>query len=83
MSPNEPTLDDILFIISDRLKIDRDELHANSCAADFPEMWDSVGTIDLLLALDENFDIRVEPGSADNLTSVGGIVSLVKACRAS
>ena len=78
MESKSPVIAEVLDLVAERLGIERSDLRADSCADDFPEKWDSIGTVAVLLAIDKAFGTRIEPGSAGKLTSVQGILSLVR-----
>lgn len=40
--------------------------------------WDSLNILNLLMAVEEEFGISVDPEEAGQLTSVAGVVALVK-----
>jgi acyl carrier protein len=48
-----------------------------STSHDDTEAWDSVGHLNLVLALQEEFSITIEPEDFEKLSSVGAIISYV------
>jgi len=45
------------------------------------EQWDSVQHLNLVLAIENEFDLQLEPEQIDNMKSIGQIVSLIEASR--
>ena len=79
VTDRQTTAEEVLAVIADSLMISPDDLTRQSEAADFPDAWDSMGTMALLLDLDTRFDLKLEPGQADDLQSVAGILSALRA----
>jgi acyl carrier protein len=69
--------EDVLDLIARALDIDREQLTPASKAADFAA-WDSMGTMQILLALDAACGLQLSPGETGQLTSVAGIVGLLE-----
>ena len=71
----ESKLTDLLV---DELGIERDDIRAD---AKFEEDLDvdSLGVVELLMALEDNFGVKIPDEEAEQITTVGGAVDLVEA----
>jgi acyl carrier protein len=43
-----------------------------------PEEWDSMGQLNIILALEQEFDISIPPEVSESMTDVGSIVRLLQ-----
>jgi acyl carrier protein len=66
-----------MLLIARTLEIDPAQLTPASKAADFAT-WDSMGTMQVLLALDDTCGLKLAPGQTEGLTSVAGILGLLE-----
>ena len=68
---------DVKKTIADALQISSAELSEDSISDDI-DNWDSMGTMNILLALEAEFGLRLAPGQTCKLQSVQGIVELLQ-----
>ena len=68
---------DVQALIGDALQVDRSEVGPRTAAGDL-EAWDSMGTMNILLALDRECGLRLAPGETTQLHSVEGVVELLR-----
>jgi acyl carrier protein len=61
-------------LISDTLVVPRDQVTDNFTYGDIPE-WDSMGHMNLMMALEENFNIQITADTITNLVSIPAIIS--------
>ena len=61
-------------LISDTLVVPRDQVTDNFTYGDIPE-WDSMGHMNLMMALEENFNIQITAETITNLVSIPAIIS--------
>ena len=64
-------------LIAESLGISAEELSIDTKADDI-ELWDSMGTMTILLGLESVFGVKLAPGQTEKLQSVRGIVELVE-----
>jgi acyl carrier protein len=69
--------DQILQIASDVFSVSVDRLTANTSPDDI-ESWDSVRHIILIMAVEQQFALRLTPEDIDEATSLGRIGALVE-----
>ncbi len=62
-------------LISDTLVVPRDQVTDNFTYGDVPE-WDSMGHMNLMMALEEKFNIQITADTITNLVSIPAIISL-------
>lgn len=67
-------------ILGDLLLRDPPALTADTVAADV-EGWDSIVQINLLVAVEEEFGIRIGSRQVEGIASVGDLVALIVAAR--
>lgn len=60
-------------VIALTLKIEPGNLGPTSTSEDFPAQWDSMGQVNLIMALEEEFDVFIEPEDFNALKSVAAI----------
>lgn len=65
-------------VIAQTLKIEASSLTTLSTAEDFPAQWDSMGQVNLIMALEESFGIYIEPEDFETLKSVEAILALLQ-----
>ena len=68
---------DVVNSIAAALQISPDELTADT-TAEAIDVWDSMGTMNILLSLESDFGLRLSPGQTNRLQSVRGIVELLR-----
>lgn len=61
-------------LISDTLVVPRDQVTDNFTYGDVPE-WDSMGHMNLMMALEEKFNIQITADTITNLVSIPAIIS--------
>lgn len=61
-------------LISDTLVVPRDQVTDNFTYGDVPE-WDSMGHMNLMMALEEKFNIEITAGTITNLVSIPAIIA--------
>ncbi len=70
------SLNRVKQIISTLFNVEEETLTESSSTATVSE-WDSMGQLMLVLELEQQFDISIEPETAEKLTSIAAIVKLV------
>jgi acyl carrier protein len=65
-------------VIARTLKIEPAALTPESVSDDFPAQWDSMGQVNLIMALEEEFGIYIEPDDFGTLKSVAAILALLE-----
>lgn len=60
-------------VIALTLKIDPASLQPASSSEDFPAQWDSMGQVNLIMALEDEFGLFIEPEDFGALKSVPAI----------
>ena len=68
----------IIWIIADTLEVGASEINDNSSIGDFPA-WDSLGHMNLLQNIQDEFDIELDPEEIIELEDVRDIVKAVEA----
>jgi acyl carrier protein len=71
------TVDRVCDVIVDVFGVPRDELGVATVREDIPE-WDSVGHLNLMLALEEAFNVSFSVDEMPELVSVKAIVEKVR-----
>jgi acyl carrier protein len=64
-------------VISDLFNVPAESLTPAS-SAETIELWDSIGHLNLVLALEEEFGIRFSPDQADNMINVDSILHTLR-----
>lgn len=64
--------------IATTLNIPADRISENTVAADLPA-WDSLGHINLMMAIEASFDTMLDPEDMNELTSVAKILAYLDA----
>jgi acyl carrier protein len=81
MDSDTTTLKTVGEVITDVFGLPPESVNATTVQEDLPE-WDSLGHLNLVLALEETFGISFSVEEMPSLTSVGAIVTLVdEKCR--
>jgi acyl carrier protein len=60
-------------VIALTLKLEPGSLQPQSSSEDFPAQWDSMGQVNLIMALEEEFGLFIEPEDFGSLKSVPAI----------
>ena len=80
MSNNE-ILDKVSSIVAEQLTVDIAEVKSESNFQDYLGA-DSLDTVELVMALEEAFDIEIPDEDAEGITTVGDAVSYIQAKQA-
>ena len=67
---------DIRTLVAKVLSLPVEQVKLTSGLGTLPG-WDSVGHMDLVLAVEEHFSVRFEPEEIERMADVGGIVEVV------
>ena len=70
------TMDTVCDVVADVFAISRDEVGPTTVQADIPE-WDSLGHLNLVLALEEAFSVSFSVDEMPDLVSVEAIVEKI------
>lgn len=73
---SEQAVRDIIALIAAELEIPADRLNAGSSIDNTPE-WDSVGHLNICLAVQDRFGIELDMDAISELTSVAALAALV------
>jgi acyl carrier protein len=65
-------------VLVDELGIERDQINADARFEEDLEV-DSLGVVELLMALEDNFGVKIPDEEAEQITTVGEAVNLVDA----
>ena len=68
----------VLDIFADILDVDQSRLHLRARPEDFPE-WDSIATVNIIVALEDEFDKKFKLEEIQNLKSIADFVELIRA----
>lgn len=78
----ETTFEVVQRVLVDGLSVDKDAVtEAASLRDDLGA--DSLDSVELVMSLEEEFGVEIEPSQTENLKTVGEIVSFVDSLRAS
>ena len=72
-----PLFERVRGIVADVLAISAAQLTPQSSSKDI-ETWDSVHHLNLVLALEQEFELQFEPEEIDSMTSIEQIVSVLE-----
>lgn len=72
---------EIIQVLSDVLDVDRSSI-GPSGSSESIQAWDSVGHLNLMIALEERFDMQFAPEDVENMHSVETLVRVVSRYRA-
>ena len=70
-------LSDLSDILASILKVNSKDITIDSSMDDFPE-WDSVGHMNIILTIEEHFDVYIDDEDAMELTSVKLLMHVIK-----
>lgn len=70
------TLQKIKNIISEQTGIEKEKLGENTTIEDV--MADSLDTVEMLMTIEESFDIDIPDSDAEKLSSIGDLVSYIE-----
>ena len=76
VSMNPDTFHQIREIAADILSIDAENLTADS-APETLDAWDSVQHLNLILAVEQRFDLEFDPEEIDMMKTIGAIACMV------
>ncbi len=68
----------VLTIVSDVLNVSRADLNSES-TSESTKGWDSVGHLNLVVALEEAFELAFEPEDIERMSSVREMVRVISA----
>ena len=71
-------VDEVRQTVADVFALDVNEVHANTSPENTPA-WDSIGHLNLILALEQQFDASFDPEQIPHLVSVQAIADAVAA----
>ena len=77
MSDNDPILDKIQGIIAEQLDVETDEVKPEKIFTDDLGA-DSLAIVELVLALEEEFGIKIPDDKVDSIKTVGDAVEYIK-----
>ncbi len=72
-----PTEEEVLQKLANVLQVDPVDLTRTTKAFDIAR-WDSMGTLDIIMMLEQEFDLVVEINETDRIQSVGGIIEFLR-----
>ncbi len=70
-------LDQVIPIVADTLNLPASSIKEDS-SADNIDLWDSLAQVNLMIAIEQTFDIQLEVEDFIELTSVGAIASYIE-----
>jgi acyl carrier protein len=80
MSATEPTLEAVIRVIAKHFRADARAITAATTAMDV-RGWDSLNQTLLLLRLEQELAVRIDPRAACQAANVGALAELVEAAR--
>ena len=78
---SETTFEVVRRVLVDGLSVDESDVTEGASLSDDLGA-DSLDSVELVMSLEEEFDIEIEPSQAAELTTVGDIVSFVDSLKA-
>ena len=75
---SQTTFERVRAVASDVLDVPAERITARA-STDSIESWDSLRHLNLILALEQEFDTQFEPEEMERMTSVGQIVEILEA----
>ena len=75
--PAQPVERVVCRIVSELFEVPDGNLSVDS-SPDTIERWDSIGHLNLVLALEQEFGIRFSPDQIEQMTGVGAIVTILQ-----
>jgi acyl carrier protein len=72
--------DSVLALIAKVLEVDLSQINLQTKSGDLAA-WDSLGTMNILLELESVYGLQLDPGKAQKLESVEGILSLLREAK--
>lgn len=76
------TAGQIRELAADILGVDPGSLHDSSGPENVPQ-WDSVNHLNIVLAIEQAFDIQLDPEDIEQMQTIGAMVTVVNGKRAS
>lgn len=80
MSFNIDTEVKVINIVADVIKISRKKINLDS-DIDNTKGWDSLVTINIIMAIEEEFNIRIDPDDFEKITSIKNICNLIESFK--
>jgi acyl carrier protein len=74
---SNPLLERVRGLVADTFNVPLESVTEHSRQGEL-EAWDSLGHLNLVLGIEQEFGIPVSPEDGEAMTSVGAIVSLLK-----
>ena len=71
----------LLKILSEILGVPVSELSENASMENI-ESWDSINHLNIVIALEQNFKVKLDPSNIDEMVSVGAILNILTMVRA-
>jgi len=72
------TEEEVLQKLAKELRVNRHLLTHDTTAADLPT-WDSMGMVNIIFMLEQDFDLELDTDQAAKLQSVGSLLDLLRA----
>ena len=72
------TIDDVRRVIADTLNLSDDKIDENS-SSETVDAWDSLAQVNLMMAIEQTFDLELEVEDFMKLNSVSAIAGFVEA----
>ena len=69
--------DEIKTVVVNQLKIDESVYNEDLAAGDIPE-WDSLGHVNLLMAVEEHFQVSFDVADAVDIESIADLIDTMK-----
>ena len=69
--------DEIKTVVVNQLKIDESVYNEDLAAGDIPE-WDSLGHVNLLMAVEEHFQVSFDVADAVDIESIADLIDTTK-----
>ena len=69
--------DKIKTVVVNQLKIDESVYNEDLAAGDIPE-WDSLGHVNLLMAVEEHFQVSFDVADAVDIESIADLIDTIK-----
>ena len=67
---------DVIRLLSDTLDLRAEEVTTDTSASNTPH-WDSLGHLNVMLAIEQAFGVRLTPEQTDHMTSVADICKVL------
>jgi len=70
---------DVKSLLANVLNLDRNSIHEDTAAEDFPEHWDSLNVVNVVIAIEQASSIRIRREDMPRLTSVKNLHQVLRA----